>query len=107
MQAGQLRHRVTIEKPVQGADNEYGEPAITWTKVCKRWASIEPLSGREYFQAAQVQSEVSHRIIMRYYAGFQHDWRIKYGSRVFGVVSVTHTGELKRETQLMAVELVS
>ncbi|TGE33172.1 phage head closure protein [Desulfosporosinus sp. Sb-LF] len=32
------------------------------------WASIEPLSGREYYAAQQVNAEITHRIKIRYRA---------------------------------------
>ena len=59
-----MRHRVTIEAPVDGV-NEFGERVVTWSTVETVYAAVEPVRGREFFAAEQVQSEVSHRVVMR------------------------------------------
>lgn len=79
---GQLRHRGEIQadvgEPVDGAD-EIGQPRERWRTLFRSWLSIEPLSGREYWQAAQVQADVTHRIRARY----QDAWRdVTAGCRV-------------------------
>lgn len=75
MEAGRLRDRVRIERAVRrrtesGAFVEDYEPWIT----C--WASVEPLSPREFFSAQQVQSEISTRIRIRYRPGLNAKCRV-------------------------------
>ena len=52
MQAGRLRHRITINQKVV-ARNDFGEEIITWTEVGTFWGSVEPLQGRELLEARQ------------------------------------------------------
>ena len=106
MNPGKLRHRLQIEKKVVARDS-YGAETITWTDVDTVWGSVEPISGREYFLAQQVQSEVTHRVTIRYYAGMNPGWRIKFGTRIFDVLSVINTEERNREMILMTREFVT
>lgn len=79
---GKLRHRVRIEELISPVDSN-GDPlrgeqgeliGKVWTPIANPmvWASIEPLSVRDFIQSAVTQSEVSARIEMRYRPGL-HD----------------------------------
>lgn len=70
MTAGSLRHRVTIQRRtlLAARDAATGERAEEWDDVATVWACIEPLAGRELWQARQVQSDQSHRVTVRYSA---------------------------------------
>lgn len=74
-----LDKRVTLYKEVMILD-ALNTPQSKWHPVAKVWASIEPISGREYFQAAQSQSEASVRIVIRYRKGITDRMRLKYYS---------------------------
>ena len=65
MHAGRLRDRVRIEKPVETRDSG-GQPGKAWEAVAEVYACVEPLSGRELWQAAQVRADVSHKATVRY-----------------------------------------
>ena len=44
MQAGRLRHRVTLEYPLKSQD-ESGEVIVdTWRELATVWASVEPIA---------------------------------------------------------------
>lgn len=106
MRSGQLRHRIDLQTKV-ASRGTFGEETITWRTEATVWGSIEPISGREYFLAYQVQSEVTHRIRLRYYKGVRPDWRIKFGSRVFDILSVINPEEKNSEMNLMCREFVT
>lgn len=65
MQAGKLRHRVTIQDKRRVQDPETGRLTESWVDHATVWASVEPLSAREFIAAQSGQSEVSARIKMR------------------------------------------
>lgn len=104
--AGKLRHRVTFQRLVDGQD-AYGQPVQTWTDVVTVWAAVEPIRGREYFAAAQVSSEVTTRIRVRYQPGMTPDMRVRFGARVYGIISVIDPEERHQELQLMCKEVAS
>lgn len=67
MDAGKLRHRVTIERFMQGAqDPNTGDIINQWQVLRTVWASFEPVSGREFIAAQAGQSEVTARIVVRF-----------------------------------------
>lgn len=89
MQAGKLKQRVTLKRPSGGGRDQYGQPTDEFKPVATVWASVEPLRGREFFAAQQVNSEITTRIRIRYrreFAGVAvNEWRIDYGGRVYEI----------------------
>lgn len=76
MQAGSLRHRVSIENPVDTQDST-GAPIPTWESVAEDLpASIQPLTGRELFAAQQVQSDTTTKITIRWIKGVTSRMRV-------------------------------
>lgn len=100
-----FRHRVTIQELRDGQD-ESGQPFHEWQDVATVWAAVEPLRGREYFEAHQVQAEVTTRIRIRYRPGIRPDMRVLYGGRVFNITAIIDPEERHRELQLMCREVV-
>lgn len=100
------KHLVSIQRQssTQGAT---GQPANTWTETATWWASINPVSGREYFNASGERAEVTHKIEGRYGPTIAPRDRIVHGSRVFNVKSVLNLEECNHWLQLMATEHVN
>lgn len=73
--AGPLRHRISIQAPGETL-LAGGETAIAWSELAEVWASIEPLSGREFFLAQQVQSDITLKVRIRWLAGVTAKHRI-------------------------------
>lgn len=106
MRSGTLRHRITLQSPA-GSRDAVGERTTTWTDVATVFASVNPLSVRELLAAGQTQSEVSHRVRLRYSAALSAldaSWRILFGSRVLVIHGVRNIDEHKREFELMCSE---
>ena len=87
MRAGRLRHRLILQSKTYTRDS-YGAAIVTWNTEGTRWGAIEPLSGRELFAQQQVQSEAQVRIVLRYYTGLDHTWRITNGGLYYDIVEV-------------------
>lgn len=86
MRAGTLRHRVTLQRFQQGQD-AYGGPVAQWEDVATVWASLEAMSGREFFASQQAQSEVTQRIRIRYRPDVTADMRVIHQGTVFNIVA--------------------
>jgi len=78
--AGDLDKRVTIQEPIES--HLHGEVRITWKDGLTVWAKIEPLTGRDYDLAAQVKSEITHRVTIRFRTGITSKHCLKYGKRI-------------------------
>ena len=66
IEAGRLRHRVSIQRKVQTQNSTTGTVADTWTEVAKVRAAIEPLSAREFMQSQAMQAQIVARIVIRH-----------------------------------------
>lgn len=106
MQAGRLRHRITIQEPVT-AHNGFNEAITTWVTVATVWASVEPISGREFFAAEHVQSEITHRVRVRYRAGIAPTMRVVFDGRHLMIEAVINYGERGTDLQLMCREMAA
>jgi SPP1 family predicted phage head-tail adaptor len=100
---GKLRHRITIERVTETRDTD-GSVIETWSTYVTVQASIEPISGREYFAAQSTQADATHRISLRYLSGIVPKMRVKFGSRIFDILSIINVDERNRELQLMCRE---
>lgn len=102
---GDYRHVVTIQE-LSNQRNEYGEVIDNWINTLKTRAGIFPISGREFFAAETVNSEVSHKVNMRYVSGIRPDMRIAFSERIFHIISVINFQEKNIELQLLCKELI-
>lgn len=107
MRAGTLRHTVTLQSP-GGTKDAFGSRLTTWDDVADVPASVEPISGREQFLAAQRQATTSHIVTIRYgdtWSDIDATWRIKFGARVFTIdAPPRNTEERNKEIILTCTE---
>lgn len=66
MRAGRLRQRVQIQERAETRD-EHGGTEPNWNTIATVWASVEPLRGRELFEAQQLKERTTMRVRMRHY----------------------------------------
>ena len=106
MQAGRLRFRLELERPVQVRD-DIGGVRQDWETVTTVWGDITPLKGRELEAAQKLEARASHTITLRYYPDFASTWRLRKAgtTRVFEVVDVQDTHERHRMLEIVAMEI--
>ena len=102
---GKLRHQVKILKSIITKD-ALGQEVEKLEVEKTVWASIEPLSGKEYFSAKQVNSEVNFKITIRYIDSLLPHWVVKFGQRVFNIESIINFEERNKYLQLLCSEKV-
>lgn len=104
MRAGKLNKKVTIERLTTVVSSDGGSKE-DWQAVAEGvWAAIEPLRGREWFDAGGTHSEVDHRIRMRHRKGIKPSMRVRKGKRIFDIQYVTDIKTDGRELHLMCKE---
>lgn len=108
MRAGRLRERVHLQRRADTRD-EYGGSVKAWTTVATVRAGIEPLMGREFFQADQVSSAVSVRIVIRYgstWSAIDPSWRVvdANNGNIYAIESVIDRQVRGEMLQLMCSE---
>lgn len=104
LEAGRLDKRVTLQAHGITQDAN-GTPVEGWSDVATVWAAVEPLSGREFFAAAQVQAEQMQRITIRYRTGVTTAMRVAWAGRLFDITAVIDWRERHEALQLMCREL--
>jgi len=115
MQAGTLRHRITIQSPPPASGDPFaslpsGSPPA-WIPVVTMWASISPLTSKEVFQAGQLNMKVSHKIMIRYpgaaYTVSAGD-QVVFGFRVFNLATgIINPDERNIVLELLAYEITA
>jgi len=105
MEAGKLRNQVDLQRVAVTVDS-HGDQVKTWATLATVWASIEPLSGREFMQASQVMSDITVRIKIRGRSdiALTPKDRVLFGSREFDIRHVIDWGGNGVETQLLCTE---
>ncbi len=76
--AGERRHRIEIRAQVQGAD-AWKTPTETPAAFASPWAAKLSHSGRKFFQAQQMRSEVTEVFNIRYIPGITTRMRVVEG----------------------------
>lgn len=84
MRAGQLRHRVTVQRKVQTPDGQGGQ-STTWRDVASCWASIDGRGGREFQTAKQTRATLTDEVTIRYRPGITAAMRIVHRDRVLSI----------------------
>ncbi len=103
---GSLRDRITIQRKVS-VINESGFNTDTWEEVCRVWAFVEPLRGREYFTAAAVQAERTVRFTIRYRKDIDAAMRIDFNGKLFNIVTVGHLYHKRQYTEIQGQEVTT
>lgn len=106
MRSGRLRHRLSLQSPTHA--NTVGTITTTWGTVAAIWGSIEPLrvGSREFYDSAVINAEISAKVIIRYTADIEPDYKIVFGARTFEIISIINVDEKDKEMQLMVKEEV-
>jgi SPP1 family predicted phage head-tail adaptor len=103
MNAGKLRHRLTIQYPDKSY-NEINEQIVEWKDLTIVWGAIEPLRGTTYFAAKQANAEVDGKITLRYKdlkPTYRLVWEDQKGNtRIFNIVSIIQPQQRGKETQV-------
>ena len=62
MNAGDLRHLITLQEPGVNDTDDEGNPVRIPLKVCDTMAAMKDVSGRDFYEAAAHQMEQSLKI---------------------------------------------
>lgn len=106
MRAGNLRHSIVLERPVEVRDPTSKALDTRFRKIFETRASIVPLTGRELFMAQQVQAEVTTRISFRWrLAELDATCRVRTVSaeQIYDILAVLPDATARREIVLLCI----
>lgn len=101
MRAGNLRHLVSLQSAT-AVEDDYGEDVETFAEYAPVYADITPLSGKEFFDAQQVNSEISIKVIIRYRSDVKASHRVVFNDQILEIVAPPINPRFRnRELQLL------
>lgn len=106
MRAGRLNQRITFQRRASSLDS-FNEPDGTWTDLTTVWAGVEPVSGREFFAALQVQSDISTRVVCRYsieVSAVTKKDRISHKGNFYDIEAILNPGTRNKELQFICIQ---
>jgi SPP1 family predicted phage head-tail adaptor len=106
IRAGELRHRVTIEKDTLSAPTGTGQRDKIYSEFAKVWADVKSLSGRELEQARNITATVTHTLHIRYLKDILLTYRVKWGDRILQINAAIDPENRRRELFLYCTEEV-
>ncbi len=104
MKAGTLTHRVEIQRPVDTGRSAVGDALTEFEPAMTVYARVSPLRGRELIRRGTVEPQVKYELDTEIFVRWseavdrvQSGWRIKFGEKLFSVLSVVHI-DMARDT---------
>jgi SPP1 family predicted phage head-tail adaptor len=107
MRAGDLRHRVIIQKrAAPQTQNSAGEITTAWSTVATVWAAVEPQSGTESLEQDARVAQVSHLVRIRRRTDVTPAMRAVEGSHTYEILAVLDANK-PEQMRLQCREVVS
>lgn len=107
MNAGDLRHRISIQRPSDALDS-LGQPLDEWEEVASLWAAITDRRGREVVEAREATfNEVTTDIRVRFTDSLRPELRVIeqcHSHREFQIVDIQQRYAPRPETVLECQE---
>lgn len=75
--AGDMREHITLLAP-SATEDALGQRVETFIAQASVWAQLQPLRGREYLAAQAAQNQPVVRFRIRWRAGVQATWRVRW-----------------------------
>lgn len=106
-----LRHRLTLQEEVRSLDGAGGYSS-SWQNIADLWAEITSISsksiyGKEKLFAGKLQSEISHKVLIRYRSPVSTDMRLVFAGRIFNIRAIMNIDEHNEILELLVEEGVA
>lgn len=95
-----LRNRVEFLRRVVTV--EHGISRERWETAFTCWCGVEPLSGREFWEAAAINRENEVRFTIRYRKNVSAEMRIKLDGTVYDITSVLDKNNRHEALEILA-----
>ncbi|WP_418750274.1 phage head closure protein [Frisingicoccus sp.] len=98
---GEWKERITIQRSTAGTDKA-GNHVLSWEDFYTCWAYVNNLSGKEYWEAAQVNAQKDIFFLIRYcseVAGMDTEhYRVKFREQIY---NITFLDNVKYQNQTL------
>lgn len=101
---GRMRHRLTIEAPVDTTDDN-GGVARSFVDAGALWAAIETIGRRRQFLAERPEQSITHHVLFRRREGLTGDFVLRKGARRFRVLAIEDLDTAGRAQRALCEEI--
>jgi SPP1 family predicted phage head-tail adaptor len=91
MKAGDLKHRVSLERATHTTDDR-GNRRTTWLPITTCWASMADVSGRDFFAAQAYQAQDIITFGIRWRDDLDKECRIIHAGQAYQIEQINHLG---------------
>lgn len=105
LDVGRMNKRITFYQYKESTD-AYNRTVQKLQSFKTVWGSVEPTTGKEYYDAQKVRNEQTYKIFTRYNSSFDTNKIIGYKNRKFKIVSMINYGESNELLQFVCTEIV-
>lgn len=107
MDAGKLRHRITIQK-LEKTRSPSGQMVGDWVDVCTVWAQAKCTASKAVTDDGVIQHEGLYKFFIRYRPGITAEMRVLWEGRTFELVGPPADWEAEKSgLTLICKELVN
>jgi SPP1 family predicted phage head-tail adaptor len=106
LRAGCLTHKVALERRVE-TQSASGAPIPSWTPVATVWAEVEPMTGKEYLRADQIQAGVQSTCRIRWRDDVVPTMRVVFKGVAYNIQAVLADPRFARHLTLLLESGVS
>ncbi len=91
MKAGDLKHRITLERPVDTTDAR-GNRRTVWQPFATCMASMADVSGRDFYAAQAYQAQDTVTFGIRWRDALNKECRIDHMGQKYQIEQINHLG---------------
>ena len=104
MTIGHLKHRITLQKLIT-TTNENGFSEESYVDYKEVWASIRNLYGKEFYEAAAVQKEMTVKFIIRVTSDLDETMRILFKGKIYNITSIDNIRYENKYIEIKTLEV--
>jgi SPP1 family predicted phage head-tail adaptor len=98
-----MKHRILFQSLTRTEDGQGGFTE-EWEDGDYVSAEVTPLKAWEQMRAQQLDSKLTHKILIRYRSDITDEMRLFHRGRIYGIKEVLNLEEANRYLQLMCME---
>lgn len=104
MRAGKRNVKVIIEEKTEDSVNSVGDPVNTWATFSTQFAEVMTQSGKEFIQAREQHSDLTHILTTRFVSGVTPKMRINNNGSYYNILAAFDPSKRRQELKIYCNE---
>lgn len=102
--AGQRNVKVIIEQKTENGPDSVGDPDLTWSAFSTQWTEVITQSGKEFLQAREQHSELTHILTTRFVSGVTPKMRVNNGGAYYNILAAFDPSKRRHKLKIYCSE---